>query len=100
MNDTIFTIMFMVVPILVFILILSLKLRGKFRSRHLKATKYIMDELKDDLIDIGTTMGDIAVKTKKNMLDQHEDDLKNMANKQVNIVKALSKLQQRQSKMD
>lgn len=94
MNDIFFTIMFTIVPILVivifilvFILMFSPKLRGKFMSRNIKATKYMFDESKDDLTDIGATMGDIAVKTRKKVLDKNEKNLKDMATRQANISK-------------
>lgn len=58
-----FEIMFVIVPVvaisifvLTFALILSPKLRGKFMSNQIKATKYMMDESKNDIRDISTSM--------------------------------------------
>lgn len=58
-------IMMFVVPIiaiaifvLVFVLIISPKARGKMMSTQIKATKYMMDESKDDISSISTNMAD------------------------------------------
>ena len=42
--------------VLIFTLMFNPKLRGKFMSRQIKATKYMMDESKDYLKDIATDM--------------------------------------------
>lgn len=44
--------------IFVFALIFSPKLMGKFASRRIKATKYMVEESKDDLKDISTNMAE------------------------------------------
>lgn len=58
-----FNIMFTIVPILsalififVFAMILSPKLRGRFMSNQVKATKYMMDNSKEDLKSISDDM--------------------------------------------
>lgn len=60
-----FQIMFTIVPIIVmlifaftFALIFSPKLRGKFMSNQIKATKYMVDESKNDIKDITTNMAE------------------------------------------
>lgn len=60
-----FDIMFIIVPIfiaIVFILviasIISPKFRGKMMSRQIKATRYMMDESKEDIKDISDDMAD------------------------------------------
>jgi len=89
-----FDIMFTIVPIMVictfiftFAMMLSPKLRGKFMSRQLKATKYMMDESKDDLTDIATIAGNVSINSRKNILDENEDTLRNMATRSANINK-------------
>lgn len=89
-----FEIMFIIVPILIgvififtFAMILSPKLRGKLMSRQFKAVKYIMDESKNDLTDIMTTAGNVAVNSSKSILDQNEDTLKDMSTRTANIGK-------------
>lgn len=47
-----------VVFILVVAQIVSPKFRGKLMSRQIKATKYMMDESKDDIKNISTNMAD------------------------------------------
>ena len=77
-----FNIMFIVVSIfilLVFIFvilsIISPKFRGKIMRRQVKATKYMVDYSKDDLEDIGTNLGNVAINIKKGILDKNEDKL-------------------------
>lgn len=62
MSNT-FNIMFIIVGIFIaavfiFVImqIMSPKFRGKMMSKHVKATKYMMDEVKDDIKDISTDM--------------------------------------------
>ena len=57
--------MFIIVPIfivLVFVFVLLLmfspKLKGKLMSRQIKATRYMMDESKDDIESISSNMAD------------------------------------------
>ena len=59
----IFNIMFIVVPLIsalififVFAMILSPKLRGKFMSNQIKASRYMMDNSKEDLKSISDDM--------------------------------------------
>lgn len=88
--ESIFNIMFIVVPILVFggfiftfALILSPKLRGKMMSRQIDATTHMMKYSKDSLSDLAGTALDI----KKNILDKNEDVLKEMYTKEAEIEK-------------
>ncbi len=87
-------IMSIIVPIIAiaiiiftFVMIFSPKLRGKMMSRQIKGVKYMMDESKDDLTNIATTAGDIAAKTQKNILDQNEDILRDVATRKANVHK-------------
>ena len=45
-----------VVFIFVFILMFNPKIRGKFMSKQIKATKYMMDDSKDDIQDVSTNL--------------------------------------------
>lgn len=92
--EFIFKAMFFIIPIfslIIFIVtiavIISPKLRGKFMSNQVKATKYMLDDVKDDLTDIGTTVGDVSVNTYKNVIDNNEDNLRETFTKQANISK-------------
>lgn len=89
-----FEIMFTIVPIMVictfiftFAMMLSPKLRGKVMSRQLKATKYMMDESKNDLTDIATIAGNVSINSRKNILDGNEDTLRDMSTRTANINK-------------
>lgn len=89
-----FDILFIVVPIFVvsififvFAMILSPKLRGKMMSRQIKAAKYMLDESKNDLTDMIETGGDIFVNASKNILDEHESNLKNIVTKSADVTK-------------
>ena len=45
-----------VVFIFAFILMFNPKIRGKFMSKQIKATKYMMDDSKDDIQDVSTNL--------------------------------------------
>ena len=77
--ESLFDIMFIVVPILVFagfiftfLLVLSPKLRGKFMSKQLKATSVMMKESKNSLSDLAG----VALDIKKNILTEKKCILK------------------------
>lgn len=60
-----FDLLFIIVPVfivVIFIIVIaqmvSPKFRGKLMSRQIKATKYMMDESKDDIKNISTNMAD------------------------------------------
>lgn len=59
---TIIGVLIFIIAILIFIftfiLMFSPKMRGKFMSKQVKATKYMMEESKDDLQNISTNMAD------------------------------------------
>lgn len=93
-----FNIMFVVVSIfigLVFIFVIlsfiSPKFRGKIMSRQVKATKHMVDYSKEDLEDIGTNLGSVAVKMRKNILDENEDTLREMSEQEADIKKGYVK---------
>ena len=56
-------------------------------SRQIRATKHMVDYSKEDLEDIGTTLASTAVKTKMNILNENEENLKELANREANIKK-------------
>lgn len=70
-----------------FALMFSTKLRGKFMGMQAKSLKHMMDGSKDVFKDLGTTMGEISVSTKKAILDNNESDLKHIVDKEVSINK-------------
>lgn len=86
--------LFVIVPLFIltiFVLAIAMavspRLRGKLMSRQIKATKYMFDESKDDLTDIGTTVGNVAANTYKNIIDANEDNLRETFTKQANMSK-------------
>ena len=91
-------IMFIVVPIMIalififtIVMIFSPKLRGKMMSRQVKATKHMVDYSKEDFEDIGTSLGNVMINTKKNILDQNEDTLRDIADREASIKKGYIK---------
>lgn len=83
-----FDAIFIIVPVLLlgmiiftFAMVFSDKLRGKFMSKQIKATKYMMENIQDDLSDIGTSV----IKTKKNILERNEEDLETLETKESTI---------------
>ena len=84
----IFSIMSVVVPILVigififvFAIMFSPKLRGKMMSKQIESLKHMANYSKEDLENIGTTMSEIAINTKKNIYDNNEDKLRDIVEK-------------------
>lgn len=87
-------IFFMIIGLLVpivfifsFAMLLSPKLRGKFMSHQIKSLKHMTDYSKQDLHDITTNMHDMAIKSKKTILDNNKDILREMATEEANIEK-------------
>ena len=67
-----------VVFIFVFILMFNPKIRGKFMSKQIKATKYMMDDSKDDIQDVSTnlakaTKDSIEINTTEMTIDEVVD---------------------------
>lgn len=90
MNNTIFNIMFTIVPILVvaififtFIMIFSPKARGKMLSKQVKALNIMLENSKDELAALSKT----ATNLQKEILEQNEEDLKDIATTKANINK-------------
>ncbi len=83
-----FNAMFVIVPIfigIVFIFMIAMiaspKLRGKMMSNQFKSIRYMMEESQDDLAKLSGT----AVGIKKQILDENEDALTDIANKEAKI---------------
>jgi len=83
-----FNVMFIIIPIfivLVFVfviaMIISPKLRGKMMSRQFKSMRYMMEESKDDLAKLSAT----AVGIKKQILDENEEVLTDVAHKEAKL---------------
>ncbi len=83
-----FKVMFFVVPIfilLVFVLVIAMfispKFRGKMMSRQFKSMRYMLEDSKDDLAKMGST----GVEIKKQILDENEETLTDIAEKEANI---------------
>ena len=90
MNNTIFNIMFTIVPILVFaififtfIMIFSPKARGKMLSKQVKSLNIMLENSKDELAALSKT----ATNLQKEILEQNEEDLKDIATTKANINK-------------
>lgn len=87
-------ILFYIVPILIglsFIftiaLMVSPKLRGKWMSRQIKATKHMIKYSKEDLKDIISTSKDVEINAEKEVLDNCEDIMKENVIRKANINK-------------
>ena len=87
-------ILFYIVPILIglsFIftiaLMVSPKLRGKWMSRQIKATKHMIKYSKEDLKDIISTSKDVEINAEKEVLDNREDIMKENVIRKANIKK-------------
>ena len=74
-------IIFAVIFIISILSIFSPKFRGKMISQQVKSLKYMMEESKDDIAKMaGTTVG-----IKKEVLDDNEDALTDIANKEAKL---------------
>lgn len=87
-------IMFIIIPVLILIsfvftmlMLFSSKSKGKFMSHQLKAVKHMTDYSKQDMEDVITELGNVAVNSKNNIINQNKELLKEMANTQAEINK-------------
>ena len=65
----------------------SPKLRGKWMSRQIKATKHMIKYSKEDLKDIISTSKDVEINAEKEVLDNREDIMKEKCNKKKRNIK-------------
>lgn len=94
MSVIILEIMFYLITILVVLtfiftiaLMISPKLRGKWMSNQIEATKHMMEYSKDDLKNILSTSKSIEINAEKEMLDNNEEIMKDNITKKANINK-------------
>ena len=94
MSVIILEVLFYLIPILVVLtfiftiaLMISPKLRGKWMSKQIEATKHMMEYSKDDLKNILSTSKSIEVNAEKEMLDNNEEIMKDNITKKANINK-------------
>ena len=84
------SILMVVVPIIVvcgfiftFAMLISPKLRGEWMAHQLKATKYMMEESKDTLKDIGKS----TIEVQHDILEENKDVMKETADMKAEIHK-------------
>ena len=94
MSVIILKILFFIIPILVVLtfiftiaLMVSPKLRGKWMSKQIEATKHMMEYSKDDLKDILSTSKSVKVNAEKEILDNNEEIMKDNVTRKANINK-------------
>ncbi len=94
MSVIILEILFFIIPILVVLtfiftiaLMVSPKLRGKWMSKQIEATKHMMEYSKDDLKDILSTSNSVEVNAEKEILDNNEEIMKDNVIRKANINK-------------
>ena len=87
-------VLFFIVPFLAFgiialviAMLVSPKLSGKIMARQLKSYKYMMDEAKDSLVDIGTTGSQVGIDVARNVMDSNKEVLKDLASDTADISK-------------
>ena len=87
-----FKVVFVIVTIIIvlgivitFGMLFSPKLRSKFMGAQIKSMKYMIDDNKENLTDITSAMGNISVESRKRILEQNEDTLRELATKQAEI---------------
>ena len=94
MSVIILEILFFIIPILVVLtfiftiaLMVSPKLRGKWMSKQIEATKHMIEYSKDDLKDILSTSKSVEVNAEKEILDNNEEIMKDNVTRKANINK-------------
>ena len=94
MSVIILEILFFIIPILVVLififtiaLMVSPKIRGKWMSKQIEATKHMMEYSKDDLKDILSTSKSVEVNAEKEILDNNEEIMKDNVKRNANINK-------------
>lgn len=94
MSVIILEILFFIIPILVVLtfiftiaLMVSPKLRGKWMSKQIEATKHMMEYSKDDLKDILSTSKSVELNAEKEILDNNEEIMKDNVTRKANINK-------------
>lgn len=84
---TVVMIFSLLIFVFVFAMILSPKLRSKMMKHQIKATKYMMEDSKEELSDIAAVSSNIAIKSRKKVLDENEELLTEMATRNASINK-------------
>lgn len=90
MFDFLFNALFIIVPVFIavifvvtIVMAVSPKFRGKLMGRQIKAAKYMLNDVQDDLVELGS----VAAKTKQKMIHENEDVLKDIATRSANVHK-------------
>ena len=93
-----FNVFFIIVIILIvlifgftFVMIFSSKARGKMMSKQVKSLKHMMDDSAADIEALGATLGGVSARTKKRVLDENEDILADVSQREANIKKGYVK---------
>lgn len=73
--------------ILAFFMMFSSKFRGKLMSKQIESMKYMTDYSEEDMEKILTKLNQVGINSKKNILDENEDTLKEIADKNADINK-------------
>ena len=92
--DIIFPIVLIIIVlgfIFTFAMIFSSKLRGKMMSKQVKSLRHMMDESADDIESLGATLGGVSARTRKKILDENEDILADVTQREANIKKGYVK---------
>ena len=97
-NRSAFDIIFPIV-LIIFVLVFlgacvmsfSSKFRGKMLSRQVKSLKHMVDESADDIEALSATLGGVSARTRKKILDENEDILADVTQREANIKKGYVK---------
>lgn len=87
MSVIIWKILFYLIFVFTIALMISPKLRSKWMSNQIEATKHMMEYSKEDLKNILSTSKSIEVNAEKEMLDNNEEIMKDNITKKANINK-------------
>jgi len=89
-----FDILFFIVPIFIgiififtILMIFSPKLRSKMMKKNLEATKYMLDETKEDLSDIIASVSGTSINAKQKIMNEYEEVLTDLNIREANTKK-------------
>ena len=89
-----FDILFFIVPIFIgiififkILMIFSPKLRARMMKKNLEATKYMLDETKEDLSDIIASVSGTSINAKQKIMNEYEEVLTDLNIREANTKK-------------
>ena len=84
-------VLFVLIFAFVMMMIFGAKTKSKFLARQIKSLKGMTDLSKSDIEDMMSNLSDATIKSKKRVLEENEDELKDIADTKARINKGAVK---------